>query len=57
MPPFEELKVFSGTAHPKLAQAVCDYLNIPLGKSNVFKFRNPMASQVNQPGVAVPGTI
>ena len=40
MPPFEELKVFSGTAHRKLAQAVCDYLNVPLGKSNVFKFRN-----------------
>ena len=36
----EELKVFSGTAHPALAGAVCDYLGIPLGESEVFEFTN-----------------
>jgi ribose-phosphate pyrophosphokinase len=37
---FEELKVFSGTANPDLASSVCDYLGIPLGKIEVFKFSN-----------------
>ena len=40
MPPFEELKVFSGNAHPDLARAVCDYLGIPLGRLEAFKFSN-----------------
>ena len=35
-----ELKVFSGNAHPVLAGAVCEYLGIPLGESEVFKFTN-----------------
>ena len=35
-----ELKVFSGNAHPQLAQDVCDYLGIPLGASEAFKFAN-----------------
>ena len=35
-----ELKIFTGTAHPDLAHSVCDYLNIPLGKAQVFKFTN-----------------
>ena len=38
--PFDELKVFTGNAHPQLAAAVCDYLNIPLGEAEVFKFTN-----------------
>jgi ribose-phosphate pyrophosphokinase len=37
---FDELKVFSGNANPKLAQSVCDYLNIPIGEAEVFKFSN-----------------
>ena len=37
---YEELKVFTGNAHPELARAVCDYLGIPLGEAEVFKFRN-----------------
>jgi ribose-phosphate pyrophosphokinase len=37
---YEELKVFSGTANPELAQSVCDYLGMPLGKIEVFKFAN-----------------
>ena len=36
----DELKVFAGNAHPTLAQHICDYLGIPLGKAEVFKFTN-----------------
>jgi ribose-phosphate pyrophosphokinase len=36
----EELKVFSGNANPALAQAIVDYLEIPLGKIEVFQFSN-----------------
>jgi len=36
----DELKVFSGNAHPALAQAVTEYLHIPLGKCEVFEFSN-----------------
>ena len=36
----DELKVFSGTAHPTLAGSVCDYLGIPLGELEVFEFSN-----------------
>ncbi len=35
-----ELKVFTGNTHPALAQAICDYLGIPLGKAEVFEFSN-----------------
>ena len=36
----DELKVFTGNAHPALAQAVVEYLDIPLGKCEVFEFSN-----------------
>jgi ribose-phosphate pyrophosphokinase len=36
----DELKVFSGNAHPALAKAVAEYLDIPLGKCEVFEFSN-----------------
>ena len=36
----DELKVFSGTGHPELTQSVCDYLEIPVGQSEAFKFAN-----------------
>jgi len=36
----DELRVFSGNAHPSLASAVCGYLGIPLGKAEVFQFSN-----------------
>ena len=36
----DELKVFTGNAHPTLAQAVTEYLGIPLGKCEVFEFTN-----------------
>ena len=35
-----ELKVFTGNAHPALAQAIADYLGMPLGKCEVFEFTN-----------------
>ena len=36
----DELKVFTGNAYPALAQGICDYLGIPLGKAEVFEFSN-----------------
>lgn len=40
MPLFEDLKVFSGNAHPALARDVCSHLGIAQGKCEVFKFSN-----------------
>ncbi|GAF70775.1 unnamed protein product, partial [marine sediment metagenome] len=37
---YQELRVFSGNAHPDLAQAICDYLEMPLGQCDAFKFSN-----------------
>ena len=36
----DELKVFTGNAHPDLAEAVVGYLGISLGKAEVFEFSN-----------------
>ena len=36
----DELKVFTGNAHPALAQDICDSLSIPLGRAEVFQFAN-----------------
>jgi len=36
----DELKVFTGNTHPALAQAVTRYLDIPLGRCEVFEFSN-----------------
>ncbi len=36
----DELKVFTGNAHPALARAVTEYLGIPLGQCEVFEFTN-----------------
>ena len=36
----DELKVFSGNGHRALSEAVCQYLDIPLGQAEVFKFAN-----------------
>ncbi|MCI0438840.1 MAG: ribose-phosphate pyrophosphokinase [Chloroflexi bacterium] len=40
MPAYEDLRVFSGNAHPQLAKDVCAYLGINLGRCEVFKFAN-----------------
>ncbi len=37
---YQDLSVFSGNAHPALARDVCDYLNCPLGRLEVFEFSN-----------------
>jgi len=36
----DDLKVFTGNAHPALAKSICDYLGIPLGQAEVFEFSN-----------------
>lgn len=36
----DQLKVFSGNAHPALARSICDYLELPLGAAEVFQFSN-----------------
>jgi len=36
----DELKVFTGNAHPALAKAIADYMGMPLGKCEVFEFSN-----------------
>jgi ribose-phosphate pyrophosphokinase len=36
----DELKVFTGNANPTLAKAVVGYLDIPLGRCEVFQFSN-----------------
>ena len=39
MPPLQhKLKVFSGNAHPVLAQEICAHLKVPLGKAYVGRF-------------------
>jgi ribose-phosphate pyrophosphokinase len=37
---YQELSIFSGNAHPDLAQNICRYLEAPLGESEVFEFTN-----------------
>ena len=37
---YRDLSIFSGTAHPELAQAICNYLGVALGKAEVVKFSN-----------------
>lgn len=40
METLDDLKIFTGNAHPALAQSVCDSIGIPLGKCEVFQFSN-----------------
>ncbi|MGH9379224.1 MAG: ribose-phosphate diphosphokinase [Thermoanaerobaculia bacterium] len=35
---YGELKVFSGRAHPALTREICDYLELPVGKIEVYNF-------------------
>ena len=39
-PIIDELKVFTGNANRQLAESVCEYLEMPLGRAEVFKFAN-----------------
>ncbi len=34
------LKIFSGTSHPALAEEICDYIGVPLGKATCGRFNN-----------------
>jgi ribose-phosphate pyrophosphokinase len=36
----DELSIFSGNAHRQLAEDVCQYLGVELGKADVFEFSN-----------------
>ena len=35
-----ELKVFSGSSHPELAKAICEYNELPLGAAEIIQFSN-----------------
>ncbi len=37
---YGEIAVYSGNANRPLAEEICDYLSIPLGQADVFKFPN-----------------
>ncbi len=37
---FQDLKVFTGNAHPELAGDICSYLEMPMGEAEVFEFSN-----------------
>jgi ribose-phosphate pyrophosphokinase len=37
---YQDLCIFSGNAHPRLAKSICDSLDMPLGKVEVFEFSN-----------------
>ena len=36
----QDLKIFSGSSHPELAKAICQYVEIPLGNSEITRFSN-----------------
>jgi ribose-phosphate pyrophosphokinase len=36
----DKLKIFSGSAHPALAKAICEHLQIPLGAAHTIRFTN-----------------
>jgi len=36
----DDLKVFTGNAHPTLAENIADYLGMPVGRAEVFEFSN-----------------
>ena len=37
---YDQLTVFTGNANPQLAEEICGYIGIPLGRAEVFKFSN-----------------
>jgi ribose-phosphate pyrophosphokinase len=37
---YRDLAIFSGNAHRQLAESVCSYLGVELGKADVFEFSN-----------------
>ncbi|MBI5197543.1 MAG: ribose-phosphate pyrophosphokinase [Nitrospirae bacterium] len=44
-----EFKIFSGSSNPRLAEAICRYLNIPVGKADVGTFSDgEVMIQINE---------
>ena len=37
---YQDLRIFTGNAHPELAQSICDFLETPQGACEVFSFSN-----------------
>jgi ribose-phosphate pyrophosphokinase len=37
---YDELAIFAGNSNPALVQDICDYVGIPVGRADVFKFSN-----------------
>jgi ribose-phosphate pyrophosphokinase len=37
---YQDLCIFTGNAHPRLARSICEYLKMPLGDVEVFEFSN-----------------
>ena len=37
---YKDIKIFSGSAHPALGQAICTHLGLPLGCSRLVRFSN-----------------
>lgn len=37
---YKDIKIFSGSAHPALGQAICTHLGLPLGRSRLVRFSN-----------------
>ena len=35
---YGELRVFTGNANPALAERICEYIGIPMGRAEVFEF-------------------
>lgn len=38
--PWEQIQVFGGNSNPHLVEEICQYLSIPVGRAEVFKFSN-----------------
>ena len=37
---YDEMTIFGGNSNPELTEAVCNYLGLPRGRADVFKFSN-----------------
>ncbi|HEX2912349.1 MAG TPA: ribose-phosphate pyrophosphokinase [Chloroflexia bacterium] len=37
---YNEVNIFTANSNPKLAQDICDYISIPIGRAEIFEFSN-----------------
>ena len=35
---YDRIRIFTGTAHPRLANDICSHLGVPLGESHCGRF-------------------